>query len=149
MRVMQYLDREPFKSLEETIDFINNKVLSGLEKNEAILWVIALKEDPEILIGTTGFWRMDKEHYRTEIGYMLHADHWRKGIMKEALKISIDWVFANTEIHSIEANINPENEPSAALLRSAGFVQEAYFKENYYFNGVFKDSAIFSLIRPR
>jgi len=147
-RTMQYLDREPFKSIEETAAFIKEKVLASLERNEGILWAIELKEQPGKLIGTTGFWRIDKDHYRAEIGYMLHPDYWRKGIMKEAIKITLDWAFAKTEIHSIEGNINPENEPSGAVLKSLGFVQEAWFKENYYFNGVFKDSLIFSLVKP-
>jgi ribosomal-protein-alanine N-acetyltransferase len=146
-KIMEYLDREPFKSIEETSAFIKTKVLDSIENNEGILWVIELKEKPGKLIGTTGFWRIDKEHYRAEIGYMLHSDYWQKGIMKEAAMITLDWAFSKTEIHSIEANINPGNEPSAALLKSLGFVQEAYFKENYYFNGKFKDSIIYSLVK--
>ena len=146
-KIMQYLDRDPFKSIEETTEFIQQKVLNSLENNEGILWVIELKSAPGKLIGTTGFWRFDKAHYRTEIGYMLHSDYWQKGIMKEAVKISIDWAFTKTGIHSIEANINPNNHPSAALLKSIGFEQEAYFKENYYFNGVFGDSIIYSLVK--
>ncbi len=146
-KIMEWLDREPFKSIEETVAFINEKILDSLQKNEGILWVVELQSQPGKLIGTTGFWRIDKNHYRAEIGYMLHSDYWQKGIMKEAVKISLDWAFSKTDIHSIEANINPGNEPSAALLRSLGFVQEAYFKENYYFNGVFKDSIIYSLVK--
>ena len=146
-KMMQYLDREPFKSIEEAIAFINEKILDSLNKNEGILWVIELKEKPGKLIGTTGFWRIDKEHYRAEIGYMLQSDHGRKGMMKEAVKASIGWAFTRTALHSIEANINPGNEPSEALLRSAGFEKEAYFRENYYFNGVFKDSIIYSLVK--
>jgi ribosomal-protein-alanine N-acetyltransferase len=146
-KIMQYLDREPFKSIEEATEFIQQKVLNSLESNDGILWVIELKSEPGKLIGTTGFWRLDKAHYRAEIGYMLHSDYWQKGIMKEAVNISIDWAFTKTAIHSIEANINPGNAPSAALLKSVGFEQEAYFKENYYFNGLFKDSIIFSLVK--
>lgn len=144
--VMQYLDREPFKTIEESRSFIEEKILKAQSANEGILWVIAFKEDPTLLIGTVGFWRMDKEHYRAETGYMLHPGHWRKGIMKEALMATIHYAFSQTEIHSIEANINPDNAPSAKLLESCGFVKEAYFVENYYVNGVFKDSIIYSLL---
>jgi ribosomal-protein-alanine N-acetyltransferase len=35
------------------------------------------------------------------------------------------------------------------LLERAGFVREAYFKENYYFDGKFVDSAIYSLINKK
>ena len=146
-RIMKYIDREPFKSVEETCAFIKDKILDSLDKNEGILWVIELKENPGILIGTTGFWRIEKEHYRAEIGYMLHPDYWQKGIMKEAVQLSVHWAFSKTDLHSIEANINPDNNGSAALLKSTGFVQEAYFKENYFFNGKFKDTIIYSLVK--
>ncbi|MEO6639012.1 MAG: GNAT family N-acetyltransferase [Ginsengibacter sp.] len=146
-KIMEWLDREPFKSMDEATAFIREKVLHSLEKNEGILWVIESKDQPGKLIGTTGFWRFDKEHYRAEIGYMLHSDFWKKGIMKEAVKTTVDWAFAQTDTHSIEANINPGNAPSEALLKSVGFVQEAHFKENYYFNGVFTDSIIYSLVK--
>jgi len=50
-------------------------------------------------------------------------------------------------IHSIEANIHPANKASEAVLLKAGFVQEGYFKENFFFNGSFLDSVIFSLVK--
>ena len=148
-KTMEFIDRQPFKSVEETNIFIREKILDSLDKNEGILWAIELKNLPGTLIGTTGFWRIEKEHYRAEIGYMLHPDYWQQGIMKEAVLLSLDWAFSHTELHSIEANINPHNHPSAALLKSTGFVQEAYFKENYYFNGSFKDSIVYSLVKNR
>jgi RimJ/RimL family protein N-acetyltransferase len=39
-------------------------------KNNLILWVINLKSS-ERLIGTIGYWEMDKEHHHSEIGYIL------------------------------------------------------------------------------
>ncbi len=144
--VMEYIDREPFKSIEETSQFIE-KLLDNLKENEAILWVIALKDNPQTLVGTICFWNIIKEHYRAEIGYMLNSAYWQKGIMKEALKVCIDNGLNQFNFHSIEANIDPANAASAALLKSCGFIQEAYFHENYYFNGLFKDSAIFSLVK--
>ncbi len=148
VQVLRFLDRDPMGSLDETNTFIE-KILDSQHKNESILWVICLKEDPGTMIGTVGYWRVTKEHYRAEIGYLLHPRFWNKGIMKEAVKAAVQYAFTQTEIHSIEANINPANAPSASLLKSCGFEQEAYFKENYYYNGSFGDSMIFSLINGR
>jgi ribosomal-protein-alanine N-acetyltransferase len=50
------------------------------------------------------------------------------------------------KLHSVEANVNPGNIASASLLKKHGFVKEAYFKENYFFNGNFHDSEIYSLL---
>lgn len=67
-------------------------------------------------------------------------------MMSEALQAVINYGFTNIGLHSIEANINPRNEASARILERNNFIKEAYFKENFYFNGKFLDSAIYSLI---
>jgi ribosomal-protein-alanine N-acetyltransferase len=112
------------------------------------MWCITLLDKPETLIGTIGHWRLMKQHYRAEVGYMLHPDHWNKGIMKEALLAVIDYGFKDMKLHSIEAHINPANASSAALLERCGFIREAYFKEDFFFKGAFIDSAIYSLLAP-
>ncbi|MFM7401569.1 MAG: GNAT family N-acetyltransferase, partial [Bacteroidota bacterium] len=48
--------------------------------------------------------------------------------------------------HSVEANVNPGNKRSILLLERCGFVREAYFRENYYFEGKFLDTAVYSLL---
>ena len=101
-----------------------------------------------LLIGTIGFWRITKEHYRAEIGYALHPDFHRKGITQEAMIEVLNYGFEMIRLHSVEANVNPNNEASKKLLEKNKFVQEAYFKENYFSNGQFLDSAIYSLLTP-
>ena len=66
--------------------------------------------------------------------------------MSEAIEKVIQFGFNNMKLHSIEANINPDNLASAQLLKKFKFVKEAYFKENYFFNGKFLDSEIYSLL---
>jgi [ribosomal protein S5]-alanine N-acetyltransferase len=144
-RVIEHFNRAPDASLEATKSKIT-EILTAQEKNDAIFWVICTKEDPK-MIGNIGFWNITKEHYRAETGYLLHPDFWRKGLMKEALIAIIDHAFAVMKIHSIEANINPENSASGALLESCGFVKEAYHRENYYYNGVFYDSIIYARLQ--
>lgn len=141
--VTKHFNRDPDTDIEATRAKME-EILQNQEKNEAVFWVIALKEDPETMIGNIGYWRIEAQHHRAEIGYLLHPAHWKKGIMKEALKAVLDYAFNTMKLHSIEANINPDNIASAALLERCGFVREAYFKENYFHNGVYYDSAIYS-----
>ncbi len=142
-KVIEHFNRAPDESLEATI-LKMEEILQMQEKNEAILWVIIFKDNPAEMIGNIGYWRIVKEHYRAEIGYLLSPDHWKKGIMKEAMNAVIDHAFTSMNLHSIEANINPDNIASGALLESCGFIKEAYHKENYYYDGVFYDSVIYS-----
>lgn len=145
-RVMRYLDKPRAGSVaavEELITRINTDIDSG----KAIQWAIALQEEPDTMIGTICYWNLDKENYRAETGYVLHPSHWRKGYMKEALLKVIEYGFEEMKLHSIAAKLNPANTASAALLKAAGFVQEAYFREDYYFNGKFLDTAVYSRLR--
>lgn len=142
---MQYLDKPPMQSLAEA-SLLITKINGDVSSDDGITWGIVLNDNPGLLIGTIGFWRITKEHYRAEIGYMLLPEYFNKGYMTEALKMAIDFGFNTMNLHSIEANINPGNVASEALLKSAGFVQEAYYRENFYFDGIFKDSAVYSLL---
>jgi ribosomal-protein-alanine N-acetyltransferase len=141
--VMEHIDRERTKSIKDAEIFID-RITASLESNNGIMWGITLKENPGTIIGNIGYWRLIKEHYRAEVGYMLHPSFWKKGIMKEALKEIIVYGFNDMNLHSIEANINPDNKASAALLESTGFIKEAYFKEDFFFNGIFGDTVIYS-----
>lgn len=146
-RVMRYLGRPLQKDISEAQKHIV-AYQEGFQQNEAINWVVCLRERPDLLIGTIGFWKMDKTNHRTEIGYALSADYWRQGIMDEAMTAAIEYCFKVLDFHSIEANTDPENDASGGILEKHGFVQEAYFRENFYFEGAFLDSRIYSKINP-
>lgn len=144
-KTMQYIDREKTKSLEEAAAFIQ-MINIAIDKNESVMWAITLSDKPGTVIGNISYWRIINQHYRAEVGYMLHPDFWNKGLMKEALLSVIDFGFNEIKLHSIEAHINPENAVSGILLEKCGFVREAYFKEDFYFRGKFIDSAVYSLV---
>lgn len=144
--VMKYIDRERAVNIRGAEIFLG-KVDEVLENEEGIAWGISLLENPALLAGYIGYWRLMKEHFRAELGYMLLPEYWKKGYMKEALSKLIPYGFETMKLHSIEARINPANTASAALLTSAGFGREAYFKEDYFFNGSFGDTAVYSRLQ--
>jgi len=143
--VMKYIDKERAKNMGDAMAYIE-RVTNDFSKGDGISWGMALLEEPDKLIGTIGLWRIIKQHYRAEIGYMLHPDLWGNGFTNEVVKAVIAYGFQTIQLHSIEAHINPGNTASAALLSSNGFIREAYFKEDYFFRGKFLDSAIYSLL---
>ena len=143
--VMRYIDKERMKTREDALALIQ-KMTDGIHSGTGINWGISLRNDPTLL-GTIAFWRLIPENYRAEIGYMLHPDYQGRGLMSEAMTEVMRYGFEIMNLHSIEANINPGNEVSRKLLLKFGFQKEAYFRENYFFNGKFLDSEIYSLIR--
>jgi ribosomal-protein-alanine N-acetyltransferase len=143
--VMKFIGKSPIISMDEAMVFFN-LVNNSLENNIGITWAMALKKTPEKMIGTMGLWRLIKENYRAEVGYMLLPEFWKKGLANEALLKVIEYGFDKMKLHSIEAHISPRNAASASLLKKTGFAKEAYFKEDFFFNGTFEDTAIYSLL---
>jgi len=142
---MRYIDKVRMTSREEALELIQ-KFTDGINSGTGITWGISMKNDNRF-IGTIGYWRLIPEHHRAEIGYILHPEYTGRGIMSEAIKEIIRYGFQEMNLHSIEANTNPENVASQKLLEKFGFVREAYFKENYFYNGKFLDSVIYSLVK--
>ena len=143
--VMKYVDKPLMKSIAEAEEFVT-RVTFAFEQNLGITWAVALRES-EQMIGTIGFWRIDNFNHRAEVGYTLHPDFQGKGLMQEAFRKMLDYGFEKLHFHSVEGNVNPDNAQSIGLLERNGFVREALFRENYYFDGLFLDSAIYSLLR--
>jgi [ribosomal protein S5]-alanine N-acetyltransferase len=142
--LMRYVHRPLFKHLDEVTPFLQI-ITQRHQANEDIMWAICLRENPEALIGTIGFWRMEKEHHRAEIGYMLSDKHQNKGIMKEALQTILAYGFNVMKLNTAEAQVNPDNESSWHLLEKVGFIREAFFKENFLWQETFHDTFVYSM----
>ncbi len=143
--VSKYMDTTIPKHIEDTEKRIED-CLNAFNENRGITWAIIEKES-NTLIGDFGIWRIDQQNSRGEIGYILHPNFWGKGYMSEAMNTLICFGFNDLNLHSFEANVNIENKSSKALLLNFGFKLEAYFRENFYYDGQFLDSEIYCLIK--
>lgn len=136
--------QRPFQNTEESEWFINY-YSDAFARQEAIRWGVALKSNTAV-IGTCGFHALSKRHHRAEVGYELHPDYWRQGIMSEAVRAILRFGFRQMGLHRIEANVDPNNAISANLLRKLGFKEEGYLRERFNDNGRFVDDWYFSLL---
>lgn len=143
-RVLKYLDRDPHKSVTES-ELMIEGMIKTYNSKEGINWIIREKNTLNV-IGYIGYWRMRKENIRAEIGYAMKPEYWGNGYMQEALTKVIKFGFNEFCLHSIEGNVNPGNVSSIKLLEKLGFKKEAYFREDYLYNGKFLDTAIYSLL---
>ncbi|MCC9043322.1 GNAT family N-acetyltransferase [Myroides sp. M-43] len=141
-KVMQYIPRPLSTDVSEAVDYINS-LEERMVAKECINWAITLKENGE-MIGTIGFYRMKLEHYRAEAGYMLLPTYHGKGYVAEALNRIVKFGFSEMGLHSIEALIDPDNIGSMKVLEKCGFVKEAHFKENEFYDGKFLDTLVYS-----
>lgn len=144
-RVMKYMDSERHTTLEFSENFVSENLAMYTQKR-GLFWAI-IEKSSQSFLGDFVFRKIDSKNSRAEIGYTLKPEFWGKGFMKEAMTEIINFGFNQFNLHSIEANINPENDNSRGILKKMGFQKEAYFRENYFFNGNYLDSEIYSLLK--
>ncbi len=142
--VMQFIGRARSTSSNDARELIE-RIQNEKTNTEAITWGITIKPD-ETLIGTIGLYRLKKEHFRGEIGYLLAKPFWGNGYMSESVVRVLKHAFESLGFHSIEADINPANSASKRVLDRAGFKLEGQLKESFYFDGKFYDSHIYSIL---
>ena len=143
---MHFIHRDPPQHPGE-VRALYDKIQGAYENQEGIAWAIRWKEHSE-LMGTIVYHNMKKEHFRAEIGYLIHHPWWNRGIASEAVAAVMKYGFEQLGLHTIEAVINPSNAASEKVLTRNGFVKEGYFRENYFYNGKFFDSEIYTAFNP-
>ena len=139
--VMRHVSRPLVLTMDDAFTLIE-RITSSVAANDAVQLAMTLKDDDR-LIGIIGFCRIIKEHRYAELGYMLAHEHWGKGYISEAIGALIPFGFNTLGFHRIEAITRPENAASIRALEKNGFVREAHFKENIFWNGSFHDSLHF------
>jgi ribosomal-protein-alanine N-acetyltransferase len=142
-KVFEFTDIPRPKDLADAAAYIE-RILGFGNNNEAIMWAITLLHDPR-LIGTVCFWNLDKESYRAEIGYILHSTYHNKGYMTEAVAAILPYGLNQIKLHTVEGRTDPQNVGSIKVMERNGFIREAWFKENYYMRGSFRDTVVYTL----
>lgn len=70
----------------------------------------------------------------------------RKGLMTEAMRLAIDYAFGDLGLHRLEANIQPNNSASIALVRRLGFHKEGFSPRYLRINGEWRDHERWALL---
>jgi ribosomal-protein-alanine N-acetyltransferase len=73
------------------------------------------------------------------LGYYVFASHERQGLMSKGLEAVVRFAFQNLKLHRLEANIQPTNVASIALVKTCGFLQEGYSPRYLKINGRWRD----------
>lgn len=113
----------------------------------SIRFLLFLKENPEgEIIGLCNFTQIFRGPFQAcYLGYQIDANFEGKGLMTEAAREAIRYLFEKQNLHRIMANYMPSNERSARLLRKLGFVVEGYAKQYLLINGQWEDHVLTSL----
>ena len=73
------------------------------------------------------------------LGYAGVAAYAGQGYMREGLEVVMARAFNELGLHRLEANIQPANQASIALVRGAGFVREGFSERYLKIGGRWRD----------
>jgi len=80
------------------------------------------------------------------LGYSLGVKYTGKGFMTEAVELLLRFAFKDLKLHRIEANVQPENQPSIAVLKRCGFTREGFSRKYLKIAGKWRDHEWFAII---
>jgi [ribosomal protein S5]-alanine N-acetyltransferase len=81
------------------------------------------------------------------LSYGVFAEHAQQGYGKAAIKAMLRLAFNELKLHRIEANIQPANTASIALVKACGFQLEGYSPRYLKINGRWRDHERWAFVK--
>ena len=134
---MRYWSTPPHRTIDQTHDWLS--LMIDAPPAESMDFV--LEHEGEV-IGKAGCWRLP------EIGFILHPNHWGKGLAHEALTVIIDRLFTHYPVPTITADVDPRNAACLALLDRLEFSQTGHAPRTWLVGEEWCDSIYLALPRP-
>ena len=125
----EHLEFHPFENIKETTVYFNNLVKRS-DGTNGYYWFIFHKIEKKV-IGTIGLTDIDMRKKSAELGYGLSPNYFGKGFFSEALKLILDWIFANNVFHRLFVKTSANNHSSIKAVMKLGFKKEGVMREFY------------------
>jgi RimJ/RimL family protein N-acetyltransferase len=145
VETMQYWSGEPISEQHEAETLVRED-LDWSKEGMCMVWAVALP-DSNRLIGKFILFQFSEQNRRAEVGYILDRRHWGRGYMSEVMASVLDYAFNVLELHRLEADTDPENTASLAILEKFGFQREGLFRQRWHVYGKWLDSVMLGLLR--
>ena len=117
---------------------------SHLETNE---YFLICRNDDGAIAGSINLSQIFRGNFKNAyLGYYLSEKFTRKGFMTEAVKILLHFAFRDLKLHRIEANVQPQNTASIAVLKRTNFRKEGFSPKYLKIDGRWRDHERWALI---
>ena len=143
--VTRYLLWDVHPDMDYTVRYVDY-VISRYRTGEFTDWAITLTETGK-MIGTCGFTRIDADHKKAEVGYVLNPVYWGKGIAAEAVSAVLGFAFSRLALHRVEAKFIRGNDRSLRVMEKCGMRFEGYQRGAMQIKGAFCDIGYAAILR--
>ena len=106
---------------------------------DSICLFLCRKEDRAI-VGSINLSQIFRGAFQSAyLGYYIGAAYANQRLMTEGIQLTLHYAFNVLKLHRLEANIQPENKASIALVKRCGFVREGYSRRYLKISGRWRD----------
>lgn len=143
-RVTRFLTWEPHGTPEVT-GRLMAQWCADYEKPDNYNWAMELDGR---LIGSIGVVRLDERSQRADLGYCMAYDCWNHGLMPEACRAVIDYLFGEVGFHRLCICHAVKNPASGRVAQKCGLTYEGTMREfEWSPRDGFLDIAYYSILR--
>jgi len=104
--------------------------------------------DDGAIVGSVELSRIARGNFQSAyLGHQIRAEHAGQGYMTEALQLVLRHAFRTLGFHRVEANVQPGNDASLALVRRAGFTREGFSRRYLKIRGRWRDHERWALLK--
>jgi ribosomal-protein-alanine N-acetyltransferase len=128
-QVLRYLSWQPHATVANTRAQLSWDQARWL-KRSAWTWLLVEPHGGPVGMVQLVPQRFDAPPHHLRLGYLLARTHWGRGLMREAIAVVLAEAFAQTPVWRIDALCDVENEASARLLQTLGFVCEGVLRRH-------------------
>lgn len=142
--VTRFLTWQPHESLQATRQLLEGWC-AAYENNNAYNWAMEFEGQ---VIGNISVVRISDKSEYAELGYCMSRKYWNKGLMTEAARAVIDFLFSEIGVHRVTIAHAVKNPASGKVAQKCGLTYEGTKRETFKSSrGEFLDIAYYGILR--
>ena len=124
--------------------WVVNDWVASYDKDDYYQWAIEFEGQ---VIGSVSVVDRRDDIARATVGYCIGKDWWHKGIMSEALKAVMDYLFDEIGMNRIEACFDPNNPNSGKVMAKCGMKYEGTHRQAGRNNQGICDEVFYAILK--
>jgi ribosomal-protein-alanine N-acetyltransferase len=117
------------------------------EASPRYLGFLVLRNDDDALAGVINFSEIVRGAFKSAyVGYFAFAALAGRGYMTEGFALALDFALRDFGLHRVEANVQPDNVRSLALVERLGFTREGYSRRYVKIAGRWRDHVRYAML---
>lgn len=145
LNVNKFLTWEIHRDISETRALL--KAWEEKYRNPArYCWAVVLKESGEV-VGNISAPTIKERSETVEVTYCLGSRWWGQGIIPEALKAVMKYLFTEVGVNRIEAGFDSNNPNSGRVMEKAGMIREGLLRQGGRNNQGLFDLVLYGILK--